>query len=139
MEVLIQISEKAQAVCDLIPLGRSVLSACKEVEWSHDSFFKELKKSPALADEYARARAARADARFESVDQIKDELREGKIDHHQARVIIDAIKWQAGKEKPKVYGDKSTIEHTGGDKPIKFIPTTPEEAQRAYAEEMKQI
>ena len=35
-------------------------------------------------------------------------------DAGKARVRIDARKWLAGKMKPKVYGDKQTVEHQGG-------------------------
>lgn len=63
----------------------------------------------ALRQQYARAREFRADARFESLDTIMLELREGKIDAAAARVMLDAIKWQTGKENAKRYGEAVTV------------------------------
>jgi hypothetical protein len=50
-----------------------------------------------------------------SADEIKDAARRvarGEIDPQAGRVLIDALKWDAGKRKPKVYGDKVVL---GGD------------------------
>ena len=65
---------------------------------------------------YLQARKFRADARFESIDEITEELRKGKeakYDAHTARVLIEAIKWQAGKENQGRYGEAVTLR---GDK-----------------------
>lgn len=67
----------------------------------------------AFRQQYARAREARADARFESIDQVLQDLKDKKIDAQAARVMVDAIKWQAGRENGKRYGDAVTIK---GDK-----------------------
>lgn len=88
-----------------------MLSACEEAGTNHEAFYREMRINNTLREYYARARECRADTRFESVDQITNELRSGLIDHNQARVMIDAIKWQTGKEKPKIYGD--SITHKG--------------------------
>jgi hypothetical protein len=58
---------------------------------------------------YARAREIRADARFERVDQVIEDMRAGVVDAQQARVEIDAIKWQAAKEAPSRYGDRLEV------------------------------
>jgi hypothetical protein len=47
------------------------------------------------------------------VDVIAADLRKGEIDPNTARVLIDAIKWQTGKEAPKSFGDRSHVEHSG--------------------------
>lgn len=107
------ISETSMQVCDYISIGHSVLSACEETGISHETFYREMRKNPDLCEYYARAREGRADVRFESIEQLKDDLRNGKVDANAARVLLDAIKWQAGKEKAKVYGDKIVQEHTG--------------------------
>lgn len=60
--------------------------------------------------QYARAREARADERSEFIDEITEEVRSGKLDPNAARVIIDAEKWQAGKENSKRYGDKLNLD-----------------------------
>lgn len=74
-----------------------------------------LGRNPDFADKYARARGTRALRRAESVDQVMTDMRLGVIDHQQARVLLDAIKWQAGKELPKVFGDRVQQEVSGPD------------------------
>jgi hypothetical protein len=63
---------------------------------------------------YARAREHRADARADRIDEICDELHRGKLDPNAARVLIDAEKWQAGKEMPKRYGDRVEVDAKAG-------------------------
>lgn len=67
----------------------------------------------ALREHYLRAREFRADARFETVDEIMLLLKLGKLDAAAARVMLDAIKWQTGKENAKRYGEAVTVK---GDK-----------------------
>ncbi len=60
----------------------------------------------AKQDAYTRARENRADARADRIDNICKKVEDGKLDPNAARVIIDAEKWQAGKENNTRYGDK---------------------------------
>jgi hypothetical protein len=63
----------------------------------------------------AKYRRAREDQADSFADEIVEVARDSKRDPSQARVQIDALKWAAGKRKPKVYGDKIHNEHTGPD------------------------
>ena len=63
-----------------------------------------------LREQYARARDAQSDVIADEILMIADT----EDDPQKARVRIDARKWLAGKMKPKVYGDKQTVEHQGG-------------------------
>lgn len=74
---------------------------------------KKSRPYDAFRQQYLRAREIRADSRFESVDSVIEDMRKGRIDANQARVQIDAIKWQVGKENAKRYGDAVTLR---GDK-----------------------
>lgn len=56
--------------------------------------------------QYARAREASADADADDIGDIGKRTLSGEYDPQAARVAIDALKWAAGKKKPKVYGDK---------------------------------
>jgi len=60
-------------------------------------------------EQYARARDAQSDVIADEILMIADT----EEDAQKARVRIDARKWLAGKMKPKVYGDKQTVEHQG--------------------------
>lgn len=78
---------------------------------SEAAIYSWLGKHADFAAKYARAKEIRAHRRAEQVDAIMDDLKAGKVDHQQARVMLDAIKWQTGKEAPKVFGDK--VQHEG--------------------------
>lgn len=71
-----------------------------------DTIFEWLMDDETFSDQYARARERRADARVERIDDIAEEVKAGTLGANEARVIIDAEKWQAGKENSKRYGDK---------------------------------
>ena len=60
--------------------------------------------------QYAHAREAQGDI---YADCVVDTAMDATIDPAVARVRIDALKWAAGKRKPKVYGDKVMTEHGG--------------------------
>jgi hypothetical protein len=84
-----------------------------------------LAQNEAFQEQYARARELQADAIFDECLDIADEAcndfvidDEGgvKIDHdaiNRARLRIDTRKWMAGKMRPKKYGDKLDLHHTG--------------------------
>ena len=44
------------------------------------------------------------------------------MDANERRLVIDTIKWQAGKLAPKKYGDTARVAHTGpsGDGPVQI-------------------
>jgi len=65
---------------------------------------------------YTRARKEAADIVAERIMEIAEgTLLKGdeKIDPHAARVAIDALKWAAGKQNPKKYGDKHIQKQEG--------------------------
>ncbi len=108
----------AERICELITEGNSLAS----IETRNDMpgsatilrwLGKDGPEFETFRGLYARAREARADARFERIDQVLLDMRAKAIDAAQARVEIDAIKWQAGKENDRRYGEAMTLR---GDK-----------------------
>ena len=73
---------------------------------SKQTLYNWLNENEEFFDDYARARIARADARADRIDAISKKVEDGKLCPNSARVIIDAEKWQAGKENSARYGDK---------------------------------
>lgn len=61
----------------------------------------------------ARARSLQSEAKFDDMDDIMAEVRSGDLDPQAARVIIWGIQWQLSKLRPKKYGEKQQIEHSG--------------------------
>jgi hypothetical protein len=106
-------NELAPIICSRIAAGETLTAICSDKGMpSHSQFCAWVLEDIAIADEYTRAREARADARSDRIDAYVQRMFHGEIDPQQCRVAIDAEKWQAGKEQPKRYGDK--IEHEVG-------------------------
>jgi hypothetical protein len=100
-------TEIAEEICFRISCGDSVAAACADEEMPAErTVYQWLARRADFAQNYVRARQSRADKRFESCDQVLEDLRLKTIDAAQARVIIDTIKWQCGKEASKKYGDR---------------------------------
>ncbi len=89
------------------------------------TLYKWLRTNAAFADEYARAREIRADARSDRIDGYILSMIAGEIDANVARVAIDAEKWQAAHEMPKRYSDHQRIE-ADVDTTIKIVGGLPE-------------
>jgi len=113
-------------ICDQIAEGRSLRSILKDADMPASStVFKALAADREFAERYARAREVQADALFDEILDIADESKndtfvdaDGNIGTNQevvarSRIRIDARKWMAGKLRPKVYGDKLDLNHSG--------------------------
>jgi hypothetical protein len=46
----------------------------------------------------------------DKITETVNDMLEGRIDYNQARVAIDALKWQSSKLAPKKYGDVHRME-----------------------------
>lgn len=66
---------------------------------------------------YAQAREDQGDWYADKIAAIAlDQQREGS----DITARVNALKWLAGKRKPKVYGDKVDLTHSGGDTPVRI-------------------
>lgn len=137
-EIIKPVSAIGLAVCDKIVEGKSIQTACREMGIGTETFYIEMRENPDLQASYTHARSARADARFEKIDDIMDDMRAGEIDPVTAKVMLDAIKWQCSKEKAATYGDSTTIR---GDKDnpiaVQALATALEERVKARIEHAK--
>lgn len=98
------------AALDLIADGSSVRTACLQSGIDKGTFLRLVD-----GDLYEKARDACADAHFQ--DMVDDELacRDGKIDPQAFKAILDSKKWRLARMKPKIYGDRTAVEHSGAD------------------------
>ena len=104
-------SELADAICERIANGESLRAICRRDDMpAMSSVFKWLTIHSEFADQYARAREAQADALFDEILDIADEE---KDDVQRSRLRVDSRKWMAGKLRPKKYGEKLDVEHSG--------------------------
>lgn len=121
--------EIAALICDAVALGSNLNVICSaEGMPDRTTVYGWLRAHADFSDNYARARETRADSRADRLDEIAAKVEAGLLPPDAARVIVDTIKWQAGKENPKRYGDK--LDLTVDDK----RPTTPEERRARIAE-----
>jgi len=118
--------ETADKICERIANGESVRKICKDKAMpAQSTIFKWLVDNANFSEQYTRAREAQADLIFEEMFEIADDGsndwmdREGKVElnseHIQrSRLRIDARKWMLSKMAPKKYGDKVSLDHSGG-------------------------
>lgn len=105
--------EIAAELCTRV-LTRSLRAVCLDEDMpAEGTVYGWMKAHAAFAEEYARARAIRAYRRAEDIDEVVQEVRDGKLEPNAGRVAIDAMKWQAGKEAPRVFGERIAHEHQG--------------------------
>lgn len=120
----------ATLICERIVEGESLRSICKAEDMpAIRTVFQWLAKHEIFAQQYARAREAQADTLADEIIDIADtpmvgvtiktdeegkvETTEGDMIAHR-RLQVDARKWIASKLKPKKYGDKLDLDHSGG-------------------------
>ena len=97
---------------------------------SASTVFKWLRDIEEFSQQYARAKEAQTDAMAEEILDIAEDGRNDWIEAEnkrtgetyielnreaieRSRIRIDARKWLMGKLKPKKYGDKVDVAHTG--------------------------
>jgi hypothetical protein len=104
---------------ELISSGMSIRKACAAVGIGSRTFTDKI-LLPEFSLQYARAMEKRADAIFDELIEISDNIGEGS-DVQRDRLRVDTRKWVVSKMLPKKYGDKITQELTGADG-SKLIP-----------------
>jgi len=121
--------EMADKICERIADGESLKAICEDDEMpSKATVFKWLAENTAFSDKYALAREAQSDALFDDILSIADDARNdwmernfgdaaGWVENGEAlrrsQLRIDARKWMASKLKPKKYGDRLDLNHSG--------------------------
>ncbi|RVH87752.1 hypothetical protein CN204_04265 [Sinorhizobium meliloti] len=111
--------EIADTICERIADGESLRSICNGEDMPNKAtVFRWLAVHDVFRDQYARARETQADALFDDVlaiadqyDSASDAINPDLI--QRAKLRIDTRKWMAGKLRPKKYGDKIDVEHSG--------------------------
>lgn len=102
--------EKIQKVLALMAEGQSVRKSCADAEISCSTFLKYVD-----GEQYARARDAQADAQFDEMVDLEEKCRDGFLDPQAFRALLDSRKWRLARMRPKLYGDRATVDHTSSD------------------------
>lgn len=103
--------EVVDLICSRLAVGESLNRICKDADMpAMSTVFGWLSKYPEFLEKYTRAREAQAETHADRIIEIADDA---DIDAHHKRIMVDARKWVASKLKPKRYGDKAEVEHSG--------------------------
>lgn len=106
----------ADEICCQLVEGKSLAEICRGPDMpKYRTVFGWLSDNESFSQDYMRAREAQADADADAIGDIASRVLHGEIEPGAARVAIDALKWTAGKRKPKVYGEKLDIDHSNKD------------------------
>ncbi|MGJ3354654.1 ubiquitin carboxyl-hydrolase [Providencia sp. Je.9.19] len=123
--------EVADDICALIADGESLRSVCKKKGMPNKTkIMRWLRENTDFRDQYAKAMESRADAVFEELFDIADDVAEEPAAISKAKLRIDTRKWALSRMSPKKYGDKITTELTGKDGgAIQYADITNEELE----------
>lgn len=86
--------------------GESLRAICRDNGLKESTVRRRFSEDETLAAQYARAREAQADHYF---DRVVDEALSAE-DAQIGRLRVDALKWAAGKLRPKHYGEKLQVD-----------------------------
>ena len=92
--------------------GRSARDVChndKDMP-SWRTVSEKLNSDNGFASRYALAMENRGQVYADKITETVNDMLEGRIDYNQARVAIDALKWQSAKLAPKKFGDVHRME-----------------------------
>jgi hypothetical protein len=97
-------------ICERMAQGETLRKICLEKDMPNiTTVWKWKEAGDERGKQYAHAREAQADAQFERIGDVVDKVEDGTLEPQQARAMVDALKWTAGKLRPKVYGDKVDV------------------------------
>lgn len=110
--------ELATAICADLSEGKSLKRVCEAEEMpSVRSVWEWLRLYPEFSQMYARSKEESADALSDDLENIAQDVLQGKLDPNAGRVAADIKKWVAAKLKPRKYGDKIDMTTNGKDLP----------------------
>lgn len=109
-------------ICERIAAGESLRAICRDDDMpSVQSVMNWLDSEPEFCSRYARAREKQADAIFDGMAEIEDDVKSGELRPDAARVILESRRWRAEKLKPKAYGSKIEATHELGEGVTKIL------------------
>ena len=107
--------EMIEAIEDQIVSGDSIASICGSELFPHpeSTFWRRFARDAEFASVIVRALEARCER---DIERCRMEAAEATADDWQvAQLRIRTYQWEAGKRKPKKYGDTAKLQLTGED------------------------
>lgn len=96
-----------------VSLGMSLNKACKSYNVNINTVRAWMIREPGLHVRYMHAQEARSYAIFDEMEELEDQVLEGKINPKAYRAAAETRKWRLGKMNQKRFGDRQILEHTG--------------------------
>ena len=119
--------EQLDTIFAEVARGKSVVSQLDRVGIGFQQFYEAIDKDPSLGECYARARKHQAEAGQSKILDAAQKLLDGDLEPNAARVAIDALKWNAARMHPAIYGER--VQHSNsdgtGDAAVRVILETP--------------
>lgn len=111
----------ANAICERLARGESLRGICADAHMpDHSTVLKWAREREDFGNQYARAREDGDDYEFEGLEVLADEApqltQSGSVDAGWVawqKNRIDVRKWTLARKRPKKYGDKMDLNHSG--------------------------
>jgi len=118
--------EVAADICAKLAEGESLRKVCERQGMPNKAtVFRWIAQHEEFRDQYAKATDTRADALFEEMFEIADDVPAEAAAVAKARLRIDTRKWALARMNPKKYGDKVSqdIDVKSSDGTMTPLPT----------------
>lgn len=110
---MIVTQEQKELVLSYVKSGMSVPVLFKErkdeIGFGIDKFYTLLGEDESFTEAYVRAREVRGHKIFDEIDDVMRDVSSGNMDYQVGRLMIDTLKWKAGKMN-KAYSEKQEID-----------------------------
>lgn len=126
--------ERISLVLEHISAGRSVRKACEAADIALTTFLRNVD-----GEQYARARDAQADVHFDAMADLEEACRAGELDPQDFRALLDSRKWRLARMRPRVYGDRVTVDNTSSDGSMKPVPSVALDLTGMTADEIADV
>jgi hypothetical protein len=124
--------ETAAEICERVVM-RSLRAVCQDEDMpAETTVYGWLKANKEFLADYTRACEVRGFRRGEDLDEVMEGVRSGDIKPDAGRVLMDGIRWQAGKENRR-FADKQVISN---DPDAPFHSLTNEQLDAKIAERL---
>jgi hypothetical protein len=104
--------ELCKEICDQLADGsniKRILNSNKD--YPHWTTFRRWKnENEELRTLYVSSQQDKAVALEDELDELRDELRSGKIEYQVYNTLAQTLKWKMAKFYPKVFGDNKTVD-----------------------------
>lgn len=111
MAPLVETYTKLLRVLELVSEGRTLTSACDEVNIGVGTFVRHVQSQEEFQDLFAEAEQRGYDTLADILLEINTHHYYAAGDAKMANVLSSNIKWYLSKKQPKKYGEKITVEN----------------------------